>query len=136
MTRLALFRAVHDEARKGAAAMCASCPEGTVVEFREPTRSLEQNARLWAMLAEIAAVVEWPVNGRLCLLQADDWKHILSAGLVSEQRIAQGINGGFVILGQRTSKMSKRELSDLMELVAAFGAERGVTFQDGSCTPA
>lgn len=136
MSRLAIYRMAHDTARKGAAAFCMSAPLGTICEFREPTRSLEQNARLWAMLAEIAAVVEWPVNGRLCLLSSDEWKDILTAGLVSEQRIAQGINGGFVILGQRTSKMSKRELSDLMELVAAFGSEHGVTFQDGSCTPA
>ncbi|MBK9617266.1 MAG: recombination protein NinB [Uliginosibacterium sp.] len=34
----------------------------------------------------------------------------------------------FVVLGQSTSKMSIREMSDLMELMSAFGAERGVRF--------
>jgi len=35
-------------------------------------------------------------------------------------------NTGFMILGQRTSKMGKREFSDLLELILAFGAGRGV----------
>jgi hypothetical protein len=37
---------------------------------------------------------------------------------------------GFVALGLSTSRMSKRELSDLMELISAFGAERGVEWTE------
>lgn len=33
---------------------------------------------------------------------------------------------GFVVLGQSTSKMGKREFSDLVELIYSFGAERNV----------
>jgi hypothetical protein len=39
-----------------------------------------------------------------------------------------GIDGGFVVLGQSTKKMSKAELGELMELIEAFGAQRGVRF--------
>lgn len=101
------------------------------VSIGEPRRSLEQNDRMWAMLGEVAEQVDWLVDGKLQKLAPDEWKDILSAGLKREQRVAQGIDGGFVILGQRTSKMTKRELSDLMELIAAFGAERGVVFSEG-----
>lgn len=100
------------------------------VTVQEPTRSLEQNARLWAMLTEVAEQVDWPVDGRMQKLSPEDWKAILSAGLKREQRVAQGVDGGFVLLGQRTSRMTKREMSDLMELIAAFGAEHGVTFTE------
>lgn len=96
------------------------------IEVKDPKRSVEQNDRMWAMLTDISKQVQWPVDGKLQYLPAEDWKHVISAGLRREQRVAHGIDGGFVILGQRTSKMSKRELSDLMELIAAFGAERGV----------
>lgn len=97
----------------------------------EPARSLEQNDRMWALLTDVSKQVQWPVDGRLQLLTPEDWKHIFSAGMKREQRVAQGIDGGFVMLGQRTSKMTKCELGDLMELISAFGAERGVVWGDG-----
>lgn len=100
------------------------------VSIGEPRRSLEQNDLLWAMLTEVAEQLEWPVDGKMQKLCPEDWKHILSAGLKREQKVAQGIDGGFVILGQRTSKMTKREMSDLIELITAFGVERGVKFSD------
>lgn len=130
MTALRRFILVHDTARQGVAEFARSAPAGVVVEFKEPTRSLEQNARMWAMLGDVAAQVEWPVDGKLQRLPAEDWKAILSASLRREQRVAQGVDGGFVMLGSRTSKMTKGELSDLMELIACFGAERGVVWSD------
>ena len=39
---------------------------------------------------------------------------------------AAGIDGGFVILGMHTSRMTKQELGDLIDIIYAFGAERGV----------
>lgn len=110
----------------------AECEAGRVlrISIGEPRRSLEQNDRMWAMLTEISQQVDWPVDGKMQRLSQEEWKDILTAGLKREQRVAQGIDGGFVILGQRTSKMTKREMSELMELVAAFGAERGVKFAE------
>ncbi|WP_323162720.1 recombination protein NinB [Pseudomonas fulva] len=39
-----------------------------------------------------------------------------------------GLDGGFVVCGQSTSRMTKGEMSEMQELMAAFGAERGVKF--------
>lgn len=99
-----------------------------VITVTEPKRSLEQNAAMWAALDDVSRQVKWPMNGALQLLSPDDWKQILSAGLKREQRVAAGMDGGFVILGQRTSQMSQREMGDLLELIYAFGAEHGVEF--------
>ncbi len=79
------------------------------------------------MLGEIAEQVEW--HGQK--LTAEDFKHILSASL-TKQRVAPGIDGGFVVLGLSTSKMTKAEMSDLQTLIEAFGAERGVKFSAAS----
>lgn len=49
-----------------------------------------------------------------------------------EARNGSGIDGGFVVLGQSTSKMTVGEMRDLIELINAFGAERGVKFSDES----
>lgn len=96
----------------------------------EPTRTVLQNDLMWAVLTDIAKQVEWPVDGVKQLIEPEDWKNILSAGLKKESRVAQGVGGGFVMLGQRTSKMTKREMSDLIEFAHAFGAEHGVQWTE------
>lgn len=98
------------------------------IERLYPNRTSEQNALMWALLADIAAQVEWYVDGRLQLLGSDEWKVILTAGLRKTQRIAAGIEGGFVMLGTSTSAMSKAEMSELIELILAFGSQRGVVW--------
>lgn len=95
-------------------------------------RSGEQNARMWAMLTDISKQVPWAVNGRLVNMPPGDWKDVLTASFKREQRIAAGIDGGFVMLGQRTSKMTLSDMSDLIELMTAFGSERGVRWTDPS----
>jgi hypothetical protein len=101
-------------------------PEKYVVTIKEPTRSLEQNAALWASLADVAAQVVW--HGRK--LDAESWKHIFSSSL-KKQDVVPNLDGtGFVVLGISTSKMSKREMSDLIELIHAFGAEHDVEWSD------
>ena len=94
-----------------------------VLEVKPSTRSLEQNARLWAMLTDISRQVDW--YGRK--LTPDEWKHVFSAAL-KKQDVVPGIDGGFVVLGLSTSKMTKAEMCDLQTLMEAFGAEKGVRF--------
>ena len=117
-----IFRLVHAEARRRAAEYCQSAPDGYVVRISEPTRSLEQNAALWAMLADLAEQTDWHGNK----LAPDEWKDLLSAGLVQSKVVPNLTGNGFVILGQRTSKLSKSQFSALLELIVAFGTERGV----------
>jgi len=99
------------------------------VTVKREKRSNEQNSKLWACLADIAEQVEW--HGTK--LSAEDWKHMISASL-KKQRIVPGIDGGFVVLGQSTSKMTKEEFSELLEVAMAFGAEHGVEWSDEPST--
>jgi hypothetical protein len=96
-----------------------------VLTLTEETRSVEQNAKMWATLAEIANQVDW--YGQK--LTAEEWKWVLSASL-KKQRAVPGIDGGFVVLGQSTSKMTIAEMSEMIELSVAFGAQQGVVFND------
>jgi hypothetical protein len=97
-----------------------------VVEECQPTRTLEQNSKMWAVLGDIARQVQWHVDGKLQYLEPEDWKDILTAGLKKHQRIAAGIEGGFVMLGIRTRKMKIAEMIELIEFGLWFGTERGV----------
>ena len=102
-----------------------SWPEPTPASA-PPRRNLDQNALMWALLSSIASQVQWPVDGEMQWLTTNDWKVLLTAGLKREQRIAKGIWGGFVMLGTPTSRMTKSEFSELVELIYAFGAEHSV----------
>lgn len=93
-------------------------------------RSLEQNRLMWALLTDVAEQVQWHVDGRLVYLTPEDWKDILSAGLTKHQRVAAGIEGGFVLLGLRTSRMTVAQMGELLELIYAFGAQQGVRFHE------
>lgn len=77
------------------------------------------------MLTEVSKQVNW--YGQT--LSPDDWKHIFTASL-QKTRAVPGIDGGIVVLGQSTSRMTKAEMCDLQTLIEAFGAENGVAFHD------
>jgi hypothetical protein len=94
-----------------------------VVEVKPETRSLEQNARLWAMLTDISNQVDW--YGQR--LTKEEWKDVFSAAM-KRTKVVPGLDGGFVVCGQSTSKMTRAEMSDMQQLMEAFGAERGVRF--------
>ena len=130
MTNKRIFFLANTEARKRAVQCCAEAPEGWRVTVEPPRRTLDQNALLWPVLQCFADQLEWPVNGRMAKLEADEWKAILSAAYRQEtQRVAMGLSGGMVMLGLRTSKMSKREFSEFLEFVCSVAADRGVVIE-------
>jgi len=96
-----------------------------VITISERTRSLEQNALMWACLHDVSAQVEW--YGRK--LTTEEWKCVFSA-VLNRQETVPGIDGGFVVLGKSTSKMRVGEMRDLITLIHAFGAEHNVRFSD------
>ena len=96
-----------------------------VVTIQEKTRTLEQNSKLWATLSDVSEQVNW--HGRT--LTSEEWKWVFTAAL-KKQDVVPGLDGGFVVLGQSTSRMTVGEMRDLIELISAFGAEQGVRFSD------
>jgi sulfite reductase beta subunit-like hemoprotein len=116
----------HPARRNAAEFILNAAPDGFAVTVAEPTRTLEQNARMWALLTDISEQVEW--YGKR--LTPEDWKHVFTASLRKLTVVPNLDGSGFVALGLSTSRMSKRELGDLMELIAAFGSERGVVWSE------
>lgn len=124
------FILAHGIARGRAVDAVRNAPDGFVVEVKEPTRNLDQNALLWALLTEFSRQLVWPVNGQMVMLTPEDWKTILSASFRREtQRMTQGVDGGLVMLGMRTSKMSKREFAEFIEFIQSVAADRGVNVE-------
>lgn len=113
--------------REKAARILSAAPAGTRVEFKAARRSLPQNDRMWAMLTDVASQVKW--HGQM--LRPDDWKLIFLDALKRELRVVPNLDGnGFVNLGRSSSDLTKGEMSDLIELIAAWGAQNGVQFKE------
>lgn len=93
----------------------------------EEKRSNRQNNLLWGRLTDLSRQVVW--HGQK--LAPEDWKHVMSASL-KKQRVVPGVDGGFVVLGTSTSRMTVAEMTEMLDLIEAFGSQQGVEFSDVS----
>jgi len=106
-------------------------PRETRVEFKGPKRTLPQNDRMWAMLTDLSGQLAW--HGQR--LAPDDWKLVMLDALRREAheklRIVPNTDGtGFVNLSTSSSDLSKEEMTALIEIIFAFGAQHGVEWSE------
>lgn len=117
------FILYHQQARNRALEAIRNAGDDYVVTVSEPKRSLVQNALMWVLLGELSRQVDW--HGQK--LSPENWKDMCTAAL-KQQQVVPGIEGGFVVLGTSTRKMTKVEMNELIEFIYAFGAQHGVEF--------
>lgn len=118
---------LNSRTRALAADRLAKAPDGWVMELRDRTRTSDQNSKLWPMLSDVSVQVEW--HG--VRLSPEDWKLIFMDALNQEMRLVPNVAGtGFINLGRSSSRLSRQEFSDLIEVIYAFGAERGVEWSE------
>jgi hypothetical protein len=81
---------------------------------------------MWSLLTQLSKQVEWCGKKR----SPEDWKDLTTAALRNAEFVPGLTPGTVVPLGMRTSQMTGQEISDLIESILAFGAERGVKFRE------
>ena len=132
MTRR-LFILASAEARRNAAAYCMAAPDRDYVRFSEPTRNLEQNAKMHAVFGDIAKQAKY--LGRVLTLP--QWKtllisgHAVATGLGAD--MVPGLEGEFVNIRESSASMSVARMASVIEYALAYGAQNGVVF-DGSAS--
>lgn len=87
-------------------------------------RTLEQNKKFHAMVADIARQVKWADES----MDAEDWKRLLLAAKYEQKVIPNPLGyGGFIVVNKRRSRaLTVEEMSEFIGEIEAFGAERGV----------
>ena len=101
--------------------------ESMIVTIQKVTRTLAHNAVQWPILNAFSDQLQWSVNGAMCKLSGEEWKDILTAAYRQETgRIAQGLDGGMVMLGHKTREFKAAEWSDWMAFLESVAADRGV----------
>lgn len=133
VTRRVFILTTRDR-RKGVAAIVAALPQFSRVEVKPPKRTLPQNDRFWASLTDVSEQHEHAGM----TLSPDDWKLIFLDAYWRQRgeslRLVPNLDAsGFVPLsGRSSSDLSAEEMSEVLEMIYAQGAEWGVTFNDGA----
>lgn len=94
-----------------------------MVTDKPETHSARAKRRMFAMLEDLAQQIVW--HGQK--LDRYEWKDCCTAAL-KRQRVVPGIEGGFVVLGTSTRKMTVAEMNELMEFIEFFGGSQQVKF--------
>ena len=112
--------------RQRAHQLVDAAPDGAVLNIREAARSNDQNAKLWAMLSDVARAKP---EGRF--LPADIWKSLFMAEAGFKPHFEPSLDGkGVVPTGYKSSRLRKAEFSDLIEAIYAFGAQHDVQWSE------
>jgi hypothetical protein len=107
-----------------------AAPSQTVAVLKGAKRSIPQNSRLWALLTDVARQATWHGKKRT----TEEWKDLFTGAVKaagSGLEVVPGLEGGFMILGLRTSEMTKAEMAELQDYIEAWGAQHGVVFSEG-----
>lgn len=100
-------------------------PDGAVLNIREATRTNEQNAKMFAMLSDIARAK--PMGRRHTV---DDWKALAMNACGWECQFQEGLDGRPFPLGFRSSHLTKAQMATLIEWLYAFGSEHQVSWSE------
>lgn len=111
-----------DTQRAYARRLIDKAPQGYVVSVQEPKRTNEQNDLFWALLSELSKAKP---NGREHT--PDTWKLLVMHACGHACQFEIGLNGQPFPVGFRSSKLTRQQMSDLIEWIHAYAAEAGVT---------
>lgn len=105
--------------------MIDEAPPGAVVNIREATRNLDQNALFWAMLSDISRAMP---EGRRHTTEV--WKALMMHACGYEVQFETGLSGEPFPVGFRSSRLSVRQMADLITFTAAYGDRHGVQWSE------
>lgn len=120
------FWLINQNIKENACEAIMNAPEGYRVQIQPPTRTLQQNDKLWAMLNEVSKQVEW--YGQY--YPKEVWKTIFLTAYGVEMRFVPAIDGGQIPIARSSTRLTISQMSDLIEIIYAFGAKHGVRFKE------
>lgn len=120
------IRLIGDRQRALAHALIDKAPQDAVVNIREATRSLDQNAKFHAMISDIARAKPEGRN-----LPTDVWKVLILAMCGHKVRFEPALDGnGVVPIGLRSSRLTKAQMSEAIEAMYEFGSRHDVRWSE------
>ncbi|MGB1216143.1 MAG: recombination protein NinB [Pikeienuella sp.] len=120
----AVVSLIDAETRARAKHWLSIAEPGVIVAFRKPTRTNAQNAKMWAMIADIRKQSE--KHGRQHT--ADTWKAMFMRACEHEVQFAIGLDGEPFPVGFKSSHLSVGQMADLITFIQQWGDEVGIVW--------
>jgi hypothetical protein len=111
--------------RANAIRQILAAPLGWIMTLREPTRSLDQNNRFWAMLTDLSVQRAGGI-----VATREEWKLLVMHAAGYECQFMEGLDGRPFPIGFRSSRLSVKQMTLLMDWMSAYGDERGVIWSE------
>lgn len=126
MTDRQTFILISDRVRGNAVEAVRAALPGWRVQVSPPLRSSDQNAKMWAMLSDVARHKpegrNWP---------PETWKAAFMHFLGHQVVFAEGLdNTGPFPLGFRSSQLTVRQMIDLIDCIYQYGDKHGVEWRE------
>jgi len=118
-------RLIGDSQRAFACRLIESAPQGAVVNIREASRTLDQNAKMWAMLSDVSRAMP---DGRK--MTTERWKACFMQACGHAVQFETGLDGKPFPIGYSTSALSKSDMADLITFIYQWGDENGVKWSE------
>jgi hypothetical protein len=100
-------------------------PADAVVQISEAKRSLDQNAKMHAMLSDISRAKP---EGRMHTPEV--WKTLMMHACGHAVQFELGLNGQPFPTGFRSSRLTKAQMSELIEFIYEYGARHNVRWTE------
>ncbi len=102
-----------------------------IITAKPESRSKAQNAKLHAMVGEIAEQMEWAGSKR----GDETWKRLLIAAWLRARgegvEVLPALDGyGVDVVFRRSSELTRSEMAELIEFVQAWAVEQGLELSD------
>lgn len=110
--------------REFAKSLIDKAPNNAVVSVKEATRTNDQNAKMHAMLSDVSRAKP---EGRRWT--PDTWKAAFMHSAGHQVQFCEGLDGsGPFPLGFRSSRLTVKRMSDLIETIYEYGSRHGVSW--------
>lgn len=113
--------------RTAAHKLVDAAPQGSIMNIRPATRSNEQNALLWSLLSEISRAKP---DGRTHT--PDVWKALFMSACGHAVQFEVGLDGAPFPLGFRSSRLTKDQMTDLIEFILQYCAEKQISIREAA----
>jgi len=98
-----------------------NAPLGAIVKISPAERTISQNDKMWVMISDIS---RHKPDGRAHVPEV--WKAIFMSACGHEVQFEHGLDGQPFPIGFRSSKLTKGQMSDLIEFITAYGTQHSV----------
>ena len=114
-----------DTQRQLAIDMIRRAPVDAVVKISAPKRTLDQNAKMWAMISDVSRAKP---EGRMHTPEV--WKCLFMSACGHAVQFEMGLDNKPFPIGFSSSRLSKSEMADLITVIYEYGDRHGVRWSE------